>query len=210
MTAQTQPTAEQVSNVPARPLGPNESTYTREPQPDGSVRFTVVGAKGPQVFWPMLLIAPVVCAWFAQVARAWPIGLLFGLVFGLIYVIGRHSTLSGLRQRRAPAGAFSVSTEGMRLMNGAFVPRTSIRRVVVRNGMSGHITTWFGGSGAMGAAAAIGAARQAREAAQFETIAYQLELEAEGRSVPVVGSMTAATAEAVFEDVSAILGLIRR
>ena len=211
MRVHPQPAAEQPTPTAlARPLGPNESSYATTAEPGGWTRFEVTGARGPAVFWPALLIAPLVCAWLAHVANVPVVGALFGFVFGLIYVLGRHATLTALRRRRTPAGVFSVSAQGVRLATGAFVPAGAIRRLVVRNAMSGHITTWLGGSGAMGAAAAIGAARQAREAAQFETIAYQVELEAEGRAVPLVGEMTAATAQAVLEDMAGVLGMVRR
>ena len=195
--------------APASPrVGTHESRYATAALADGWMQFDVTGAKGPTAPTWLLLIGPLLGAGFGSNVDQTGTGLAVGLFLSLCYWIGRTLSLGTFRRLRAPAGRFAASPRGLRLPNGAVYPAAAIRAIVVRNVMDGHVLTSIGGGpGYMGQVAAVGAAKHAADANAYLPIAYQLELEYQGRSVPIVGCLTAATANALFADVSRVLDL---
>ncbi|TDR39670.1 hypothetical protein DFR29_11558 [Tahibacter aquaticus] len=189
---------------------PSQSSYRATDAGGGWMRFDVVGAVGPTVPAWLLAVGPVVggCLGF-QIGTAQAVGgIIAGLFLAACYVIGRASSLSTFRRHRAPAGSFVVSPQAIRLPSGREIPAKSVHRLVCRNALDGvFILTTGGGSGMAGGAAALGAARHTADANALLPISYQVEVEAEGRSYPLAGCMTGATANAVFEETRRILGL---
>jgi hypothetical protein len=122
--------------------------------------------------------------------------------------VGRAGSLSTFRSRRAPAGTVAANRSGIRLPNGRFLPSDRLRRLVCRNVQDGVIVTSVGVSGGMvGGVVAMGAARHAADANLFIPISFQIDAESDGQSYPVVGSLTSATARAVFDDLCRVLDL---
>lgn len=198
--------------VDPRPVAPHptQSSYRTSDVGDGWTRFDVVGAVGPTVPAWLLAVGPVVGGSLGfQIGTAQAVGgVIAGFFLALCFVVGRMGSLSTFRRHRAPAGTFTVSPRALRLPNGREIPAKAVHRLVCRNALDGLIiTTAVGGSGMVGGVAALGAARHTADANALLPISYQVEVEAEGRSYPLVGCMTGATANAVFEDVRRILGL---
>lgn len=101
-----------------------------------------------------------------------------------------------------------ANRSGIRLPNGRFIPADRLRRLVCRNVQDGVILTSVGvGGGMVGGMVAMGAARHAADANLFVPISYQIDAESDGQAYPVVGSLTAATARAVFDDLCRVLDL---
>ena len=202
-------------NTAARPAPPApahmlNSRYSAQRLADGWTQFDVVGATGPKAPWWLLLVGPVLGGSVGfQIGPSQAVGgVLAGFFLALCFVVGRASSIGTFQGRRAPAGSFLASAQGVKLPGGRFIPAERIRRLVCRNVQDGQILTVVGGGpGFVGNLAAVGAARHAADANAFMPISFQLDLEADGQSYPVVGSLTAATAHAVFEDLSRVLGL---
>ncbi|TDR45683.1 hypothetical protein DFR29_104111 [Tahibacter aquaticus] len=133
------------------------------------------------------------------------VGALLGLILLGSYVVGRAGSLAKFRSRRAPAGTFAAGLHGVRLRNGKVIAASRIRRLVYRNVQDSSVMLFAAGTGMTGGLAAAGAARHVADANAYAPISYQLELEADGRTIPIVGSLTMATAQALFEDVSRAL-----
>jgi hypothetical protein len=174
---------------------------------DGWTQFAVTGAKGITAPWPLLLIGTFMggyIAWgmYKGMLPAVIVGTFMGFILAASYVFSRAGSLSKFRSRRAPAGTFAVSLQGIRLRNGKVVPVRNIRRLVCRNVQTGTAGTFIGGNGVIGGLAAAGAARHQADAEAYVPISYQLELEANGRTIAIVGCLTVATANALLEDVS--------
>ncbi|TDR35352.1 hypothetical protein DFR29_1363 [Tahibacter aquaticus] len=185
----------------------HESSYTATPTADGWTHFDVTGAKGLTAPWPLLLIGTFMggyVAWgmYKGMLPAVIVGTFMGFILAASYVFSRAGSLSKFRSRRAPAGTFAVSLQGIRLRNGKVVPVRNIRRLVCRNVQTGTNGIFIGGNGVIGGLAAAGAARHHADAEAYVPISFQLELEADGRTIPIVGSLTIATANALLEDVS--------
>lgn len=184
-----------------------ESSYTATQMADGWTQFTVTGAKGITAPWPLLLIGTLMggyIAWgmYNGALPAVIVGTFMGFILAASYVFSRAGSLSKFRSRRATAGTFSVCLQGVRLRNGRLIEVRRIRRVVCRNVQTGSTGIFVGGSGVVGGLAAAGAARHLADADAYVPISYQLELEADGRTIAIVGCLTAATANALLEDVS--------
>ena len=177
---------------------------------DGWIQFEVVGAKGLTAPWPLLLIGTFMGGYIAYgsykgAIPAVIVGTLMGFVLAASYVFSRAGSLGKFRRHRAPAGTFSAGLQGIRLRNGRLIEVRRIRRMVCRNVQSGRAGVLIGGYGVVGGLAAAGAARHLADAEAYFPISYQLELEADGRTIPVAGCLTAATANALLEDVSQAL-----
>ena len=202
-------------NTVARPAPPApaqmlNSRYSIQRLADGWTQFDVVGATGPKAPWWLLLVGPVLGGAIGfQIGISQAVGgVLAGFFLALCAAVGRASSIGMFQNRRAPAGSFLVGPGGVKLPSGRFLPRERIRRLVCRNVQNGQLLTAVGGGpGLVGNLAAVGAARHAADANVFMPISFQLDLEADGQSYPLVGSLTAATSHAVFEDVSRLLGL---
>lgn len=189
---------------------PTQSSYRVSDAGGGWTRFDVAGATGPTVPAWLLAVGPLLGASLGfQVGTAQAVGsVIAGFFLALCFVVGRLGSLSTFRRHRAPAGSFSVSPQAIRLPSGREIPAKAVHRLVCRNALDGLIiTTAGGGSGVVGGVAALGAARHTADANALLPIAYQVEVEAEGRSYPLAGCMTGATANAVFEDVRRILAM---
>ncbi|MBL8297786.1 MAG: hypothetical protein JNN30_05490 [Rhodanobacteraceae bacterium] len=194
---------------PAAPH-PNQSSYRTSDAGGGWTRFQIAGATGPTVPVWLLAIGPAVGGSLGlQIGTAQAMGgVLAGFFLAACYVLGRAGSLSTFRRHRAPAGSFGVGPQAIRLPNGRQIAAKSIHRLVCRNALDGLIiTTAGGGSGVVGGVAALGAARHTADANALLPLSYQIEVEAEGRSYPVVGCMTGATANAVFDEVRRLLDL---
>lgn len=184
-----------------------ESSYSTESLGDGWTQFNVVGAKGITAPWMLLPIGTFMggyVAWgmYNGLLPAVIVGVVMGFILAGSYVFSRAGSLSKFRSRRAPAGTFAVSLQGIRLRNGKVVPVRNIRRLVCRNVQTGSTGIFVGGNGVVGGLAAAGAARHLADADAYVPISFQLELEANGRTIAVVGCLTVATANALLEDVS--------
>lgn len=194
----------------AHPPSPLNSSYTATQRPDGWVEFRVVGAAGPSAPWWLLAVGPLVggCLGF-QIGLPQTVGgVLAGLFLAFCYAVGRAGSLGTFRSRRAPAGTVLAHRTGIRLPNGRFIPSDRLRRLVCRNVQDGVILTSVGvGGGMVGGLTAMGAARHAADANIFLPISFQVDAESEGQSYPVVGSLTAATARALFDDLCRVLDL---
>ena len=180
------------------------------PMADGWTQFDVIGAKGitaPWLLLPMGTFMGGYIAWgmYNGLIPAVIVGTFMGFILAASYVFSRAGSLSKFRSRRAPAGTFAVGLEGIRLRNGKVVPVRSIRRLLCRNVQTGGVGIYVGGNGMMGGLAAAGAARHVADADAYVPISFQLELEANGRTIPIVGCLTIATANALLEDVSIAL-----
>lgn len=189
---------------------PHQSSYRTSDVGEGWTRFDVVGAIGPTVPAWLLAVGPLLGGSLGfQIGTAQAVGgVIAGFFLALCFVVGRAGSLSTFRRHRAPAGSFSVSPRAVKLTNGREIAADRIHRLVCRNALDGLIIiTAGGGTGMAGGAAALGAARHTADANALLPLSYQVEVEAEGRSYPLAGSMTGATANAVFEDVRRILGL---
>lgn len=189
---------------------PTQSSYRTSDAGEGWTRFDVAGATGPTVPVWLLAVGPVLGGSLGfQIGTAQAVGgAIAGFFLALCFVVGRLGSLSTFRRHRAPAGSFSVSPQAVRLPSGREIPAKAVYRLVCRNALDGLIiTTAGGGSGVVGGVAALGAARHTADANALLPLSYQVEVEAEGRSYPLAGSMTGATANAVFDDVRRILGL---
>lgn len=189
---------------------PNQSSYRTSDAGEGWTRFDVVCAVGPTVPAWLLAVGPLLGGSLGfQIGTAQTVGgVLAGFFLAGCFVIGRALSLSTFRRHRAPAGTFAVSPRALRLPNGREIPAKAVHRLVCRNALDGLVITTAGGGGGMvGGIAALGAARHTADANALLPISYQVEVEAEGRSYPLVGCMTGATASAVFEETRRILGL---
>ena len=194
-----------------RAPSPLNSSYTAAQRPDGWTEFRVVGAAGPSAPWWLLAIGPILGGSIGfQIGLSQTVGgVLAGLFLAFCYAVGRAGSLGTFRSRRAPAGTVLANRTGIRLPNGRFIPSERLRRLVCRNVQDGVILTSVGAAGGMvGGVVAMGAARHAADANLFVPISYQVEAESEGQSYPVVGSLTAATARAVFDDLCRVLDLL--
>lgn len=192
-----------------RHLGIYESAYTASPAADGWTVFQVFGAEGETAPWYALMAGPVFGGGLGM-QIAWPqalVGAGIGFFLALCIVIGRAGSLSTFRSRRAPAGTIAASHQGVRLRNGKVIARNRIRRLVCRNVQDSHVMVMTGGSGMAGALATAGAARHLADGNNYVPISYQIDIEADGRRIPVVGCMTEATAYALFDDLSQILDI---
>lgn len=192
----------------ARPrASTHESSYSTESLGNGWTQFTVVGAEGITAPWLLLPIGTFMGGYVAYgmyngLLPAVIVGVIMGFILAASYVFSRAGSLAKFRRRRAPAGTFAVSLEGIRLRNGKVVPVRNIRRVLCRNVQTEGTGIFIGVNGMAGGLAAAGAARHQADAEAYVPISYQLELETNGRTVPIVGCLTVATANALFEDVS--------
>lgn len=194
----------------ARSAHPLNSSYTATQRPDGWTEFRVVGAPGPSAPWWVLVVGPLVGGSIGfQIGLPQTVGgVLAGIFLGFCYAVGRAGSLGTFRSRRAPAGTVLANQSGIRLPNGRFIPSDRLRRLVCRNALDGVIVTSVGaGGGMMGGMVAMGAARHAADANVFLPISFQIDAESDGQSYPVVGSLTAATARAVFDDLCRVLDL---
>lgn len=199
-----------VRPAPPAPAHMLNSRYSVQRLADGWSQFDVVGATGPKAPWWLLVVGPLFGGSLGfQIGPSQAVGgVLAGFFLALCFAVGRASSIGTFGSRRAPAGSFLVGPDGVKLPNGRFLHRERIRRLLCRNVQDGMVHTSVGvGGGMVGGLTAMGAARHAADANLFLPISYQLDLEADGQSYPVVGSLTAATAHAVFEDVSRLLGL---
>ncbi|TDR45575.1 hypothetical protein DFR29_1043 [Tahibacter aquaticus] len=185
----------------------HESSYVATPTADGWTQFNVVGAKGTTAPWLLLPIGTFMGGYAASgmykgLLPAVIVGIVMGFILAGSYVFSRAGSLSKFRSRRAPAGTFSVGLHGIRLRNGRLIEVRRIRRLICRNVQTAGTGIFVGGNGVAGGLAAAGAARHLADAEAYVPISFQLELEADGRTVPVVGCLTVATANALIEDVS--------
>ena len=188
----------------------HESSYTATPMADGWTQFDVIGAKGITAPWMLLPMGTFMggyIAWgmYNGLIPTVIVGVVMGFILAGSYVFSRAGSLSKFRSRRAPAETFAAGLQGIRLRNGRLIEVTRIRRLVCRNVQTGGTGVFIGGAGAVGSLAAAGAARHLADAEAYFPISYQLELEADGRTIPVAGCLTAATANALLEDVSKAL-----
>lgn len=199
--------------VAARPRARvHESSYTATPTADGWTQFDVTGAKGITAPWVLLPIGTFMggyVAWgmYKGLLPTVIVGVVMGFILAGSYVFSRAGSLAKFRSRRAPAGTFAAGLEGVRLRNGKVIPTRNIRRLVCRNVQTGSVGIYVGGNGMIGGLAAAGAARHVADAEAYASISFQLELEANGRTIPVVGCLTVATANALLEDVSQAMKL---
>ena len=184
---------------------PLNSSYTATQRPDGWTEFRVVGAAGPSAPWWLLAVGPLVGGSLGfQIGLPQTMGgVLAGFFLALCYAVGRAGSLGTFRSRRAPAGTVVANRSGIRLPNGRFIPSDRLRRLVCRNVQDGVILTSVG----VGGMVAMGAARHAADANLFVPISDQIDAESDGQAYPVVGSLTAATARAVFDDLCRVLDL---
>lgn len=197
-------------SAPPAPAHMFNSRYSTQRLADGWTQFDVVGATGPKAPWWLLIVGPILGGSIGfQIGPSQAVGgVLAGLFLALCFAVGRASSIGTFQGRRSPAGSFLASAQGVKLPSGRFVPAERIRRLVCRNVQDGQILTAVGGGpGFVGNLASLGAARHAADANLFVPISFQLDVEADGQSYPVVGSLTAATAHAVFEDLARVLGL---
>ena len=199
-----------LSTPTARAPNPLNSSYATTQRPDGWVEFRVVGAAGPSAPWWLLAMGPILGGSIGfQIGLPQTVGgVLAGLFLAFCYTVGRAGSLGTFRSRRAPAGTVLANRTGIRLPNGRFIPSDRLRRLVCRNVQDGVILTSVGvGGGMVGGLTAMGAARHAADANIFLPISFQVDAESDGQSYPVVGSLTAATARALFDDLCRVLDL---
>lgn len=192
----------------------HESSYTATSMADGWTQFEVVGAKGLTAPWPLLLIGTFMGGYIAYgsyngAIPAVIVGTFMGFVLAASYVFSRAGSLGKFRRRRAPAGTFSAGVQGIRLRNSRVIETRRIRRLVCRNVQAAGTGIYVGGNGVAGGLAAAGAARHLADAEAYAPISYQIEIETDGRTVPLVGCLTVATANALLEDVSDALNIRR-
>ena len=178
--------------VIAPPSGANYSSYTTTVLPDGWTRFHVVGARGKGVLWLLLPLGPLFGGMFGNAIGQTSSGVWMGSIFVLLLVAAHRAGWSRFDQHRAPAGKFDASVHGLRFANGKGLPVADIQRVLFHNSTDGVV---FSIDGAV--------ARSHFNA--VVPIAFQVEVETGGRRIPLVGSMTEATARAVYNEVVQIL-----
>lgn len=201
MNTSTAPSAGTASTAEASPrlvrpssLGPLESDYVSHKDGNGWTTFDVRGATG--------LTAPSALMWFLPIVLGGiglnfsPIGGLIGAVVGFIlgflHFSTQSSAINALQGPRAPAGSFAAGPEGVRLIDGTLISRAQIAHLGYRNVLDGVLHR-------------TGTPTLDRYSNTLFPIAFQVEIESDGRTIPVVGCLTEATARGVFVEVKRLL-----
>ncbi len=190
------------------PLSPMESTYRVEREAD-QARIIFTGATGLTAPTVLLWAAPILGIAAALESKHAVYGLVVFLVVffvGGAFVLGRSSSIGSLQNRRAPAGTVVVSYDRLQFPNGMVLRRDDIETLACRNVLDGRLLQVVGGGpGWAGHAATMGAAQHLRDANEILPIAWQIDVHSQGRTFPLVGCMTQATADAVFRELKTTL-----
>ncbi len=191
-----------------------DSSYRQEDLGGGRVRFTVTPASAPKASGaPAVLAGIFVLVVFASFTR--DMGF-FGLVIRLaimgfgarfIYRGTNRWFASKVDKVRSPGGTFVVSPEGIEGADGSKIPRASLHRLILRNGIPDIQEATIANTGTVYSGMAAGAQND-RMANRHKAglVSWMLCAEAGGRSTTLAGGMTEVTAHGLMTEASRALG----